>query len=121
MYCGYCGCALGAEKKIHFTTTAPTTRKCPEPYAREEVPEACFADLLKGLVFEDQVMDWVMMLCIRASRRETVQTRRDYWLQEEQKLSRTALIGSTIIDLMDLSNLISLNVRRGSGDRHKSV
>jgi hypothetical protein len=28
-----------------------------EPYAREEVLEKCFADLLKGLVFDDQVMD----------------------------------------------------------------
>src|SRR5437762_2864226 len=33
--------------------------KCQEPYAREEVLEKCFADLLKGLVFDDEVMDWV--------------------------------------------------------------
>lgn len=32
----------------------------PRTYAREEVLEACFADLPKGLVFYDQVMDWVI-------------------------------------------------------------
>jgi hypothetical protein len=37
-----------------------TKIKCPEPYAREEVLEACFADLLEGLVFEDQFMDWIV-------------------------------------------------------------
>src|ERR1700675_417406 len=31
---------------------------CPEPYTREEVLEECFGDLLKGLVFDDEVMDW---------------------------------------------------------------
>jgi len=34
--------------------------KCDEPYTREEVLEECFADLLKGLVFDDQVMDWIV-------------------------------------------------------------
>ena len=32
----------------------------PEPYTREEMLEACFADLLKGLVFDDEVMDWIV-------------------------------------------------------------
>ncbi len=34
--------------------------KCEEPYAREDVLEKCFGDLLKGLVFDDEVMDWVI-------------------------------------------------------------
>jgi hypothetical protein len=42
--------------------------KCSEPYAREEVLEACFADLLKGLVFDDQVMIGTSKPCIRATR-----------------------------------------------------
>ncbi len=29
-------------------------------YAREEVLDECFADLLKGLVFDDQVIDWIV-------------------------------------------------------------
>jgi site-specific DNA recombinase len=60
--CGHCGCALVAEKKkgkyvyYHCTGNKGT---CAEPYAREEVLDECFADLLKGLVFDDEVMDWV--------------------------------------------------------------
>ena len=32
---------------------------CPEPYTREGVVEECFADLLKGLVLDDEVMGWM--------------------------------------------------------------
>ena len=60
--CGHCGCALVAEKKkgkyVYYHCTG-NKGKCQEPYAREEVLEKCFADLLKGLVFDDEVMDWV--------------------------------------------------------------
>ena len=61
--CGHCGCALVAERKkgkyVYYHCTG-NKGKCPEPYAREEVLEQCFADLLKGLVFDDEVMDWVV-------------------------------------------------------------
>jgi hypothetical protein len=41
--------------------------------AREEVLEACFADLLKGLVFDDQVMDWIVDALHQShNRRETI-------------------------------------------------
>jgi len=33
--------------------------KCPEPYTREEVLEEKFADLLRCLVLDDEIMDWV--------------------------------------------------------------
>jgi hypothetical protein len=60
--CGHCGCALVAKKKkgkyVYYHCTG-NKGKCQEPYAREEVLEKCFADLLKGLVFDDEVMDWV--------------------------------------------------------------
>ncbi len=63
MHCGHCGCALVGEKKknkyVYYHCTG-NKGKCPEPYAREEVLEACFADLLKGLVFDDEVMDWIV-------------------------------------------------------------
>jgi hypothetical protein len=32
----------------------------PRTLRTEEVLEACFADLLKGLVFDDEVMDWII-------------------------------------------------------------
>jgi len=61
--CGHCGCALVAERKkakyVYYHCTG-NKGKCTEPYAREEVLEQCFADLLKGLVFDDEVMDWVV-------------------------------------------------------------
>ena len=61
--CGHCGCALVAERKkgkyVYYHCTG-NKGKCIEPYAREEVLEKCFADLLKGLVFDDEVMDWVV-------------------------------------------------------------
>jgi len=50
---------VGEKKKgkyVYYHCTG-NKRKCPEPYAREEVLEACSADLLKGLVFDDEVMD----------------------------------------------------------------
>ncbi|MGH9907490.1 MAG: recombinase family protein, partial [Pyrinomonadaceae bacterium] len=60
--CGHCGCALVAEKKkgkyVYYHCTG-NKGKCDEPYTREETLEKCFADLLKGLVFDDEVMDWV--------------------------------------------------------------
>jgi hypothetical protein len=60
--CGHCGCALVAEKKKgkHVYYRTGNKGKCAEPYVREEVLEACFADLLQGLVFDDQVMDWIV-------------------------------------------------------------
>jgi len=61
--CGHCGCALVAERKkgkyVYYHCTG-NKGKCPEPYAREEVLEQCFGELLKGLVFDDEVMDWVV-------------------------------------------------------------
>lgn len=61
--CGHCGCALVAEKKkgkyVYYHCTG-NKGKCLEPYAREEALEECFADLLKALIFDDEVMDWVV-------------------------------------------------------------
>ena len=55
--------ALVAEKKkgkyVYYHCTG-NKGKCPEPYTREEVLDECFADLLKGLIFDDQVMDWII-------------------------------------------------------------
>jgi len=63
VHCGHCGCALVGERKkgkyVYYHCTGKKG-KCPEPYAREEALEACFADLLKGLVFDDEVMDWIV-------------------------------------------------------------
>jgi len=52
---------LRRRKANTFTIIAQGNKgKCPEPYTREEVLDECFADLLKGLVFDDQVMDWIV-------------------------------------------------------------
>ena len=60
--CGYCGCSpVGELKKkryVYYHCTGYKT-KCPDPYTREEVLEERFADLLKGLVFDHEVLGWV--------------------------------------------------------------
>ncbi len=60
--CGHCGCSLVGEIKkgryVYYHCTG-YKGKCPEPYTREEVLEEQFADLLKSLVLDDEVMDWV--------------------------------------------------------------
>jgi len=60
--CGHCGCALVGEIKkgryIYYHCTG-AKGKCPERYTRQEVLEERFAQLLKGLDFDDDVMAWV--------------------------------------------------------------
>jgi site-specific DNA recombinase len=60
--CGHCGCSLVGEIKksryVYYHCTG-YKGKCPEPYTREEVLEEHFADLLKGLVLDDEIMGWV--------------------------------------------------------------
>jgi hypothetical protein len=62
IYCGHCGCSLVGEIKkgqyIYYHCTGHKG-KCPEPYTREEVLGEKFADLLKGLVLDDEIMGWV--------------------------------------------------------------
>ena len=60
--CGHCGCSLVGEIKkgryVYYHCTG-YKGKCPEPCTREEVLEEQFADLLKGLVLDDEIMGWV--------------------------------------------------------------
>lgn len=60
--CGHCGCSLVGEVKkgryVYYHCTG-YKGKCPEPYTREEILEDRFTDLLKRLVFDEQVLAWV--------------------------------------------------------------
>ncbi len=60
--CGHCGCALVGELKkgkyIYYHCTG-YKGKCPERFTREEVLAERFADLLRGLTFEPEVLTWV--------------------------------------------------------------
>jgi hypothetical protein len=60
--CGHCGCAMVAELKkgryVYYHCTGHKGR-CPEPYTREEVLEAKFAQLLEGISFSPEVLTWV--------------------------------------------------------------
>jgi site-specific DNA recombinase len=60
--CGHCGCSLVAEIKkgryVYYHCTG-SKGKCPERYTRQEVLEERFAQLLKGLAFDDEIMAWV--------------------------------------------------------------
>ena len=60
--CGHCGCSLVGEiKKQRYTYYHCTgyRGRCPEPYVREEVLEQKFTALLKNLVIDGDVLDWV--------------------------------------------------------------
>jgi hypothetical protein len=122
---GHCGCALVGEKKkgnyVYYHCTG-NKRKCPEPYAREEVLKACFAELLKGLVFDDEVTVGSSTPCIRATLTRNDSDVMPLLAYRTNKASyRSDSINSMMIGLTDLSNRISLNVRYGSGDRLRSV
>ena len=60
--CGHCGCALVGEIKkgryVYYHCTY-YKGKCPEPYVREEVLEEKFTEILRGLHFDQDVLDWV--------------------------------------------------------------
>ena len=60
--CGYCGCSLVGEiqKKRYVYCHCPNYKmKCLDPYTREEVLEDRFADLMKDVVSDDDVLAWV--------------------------------------------------------------
>jgi DNA invertase Pin-like site-specific DNA recombinase len=59
--CGHCGCALvGDIKKDRYRYYRCSHNKgnCPEPYTREEVLEARFTEMLRGIAFSDDVLAW---------------------------------------------------------------
>ena len=60
--CGHCGCALVGEIKkgryVYYHCSG-AKGKCPEPYARQEVIEREFESVLRLVVMDEQVVDWV--------------------------------------------------------------
>jgi len=60
--CGHCGCALVGELKkgkyVYYHCTY-YHGKCPEPYVREEVLEEKLTEMLRGLRFDDEVLERV--------------------------------------------------------------
>jgi site-specific DNA recombinase len=60
--CGHCGCSLVGEMKksryVYYHCTG-YKGKCPERYTREGVLEEQFADILKGLQLDDEILTWV--------------------------------------------------------------
>jgi DNA invertase Pin-like site-specific DNA recombinase len=70
--CGHCGCALVAEIKkkryVYYHCTG-YKGKCPEPFTREEILEDCFADILRGIKIDDEVLALVSQ-ALRESHRD---------------------------------------------------
>ena len=62
IHCGHCGCSLVGELKkeryVYYHCTG-YKGKCDEPYVREEVLEAKFAEILRRMTFDDEVLGWV--------------------------------------------------------------
>jgi hypothetical protein len=60
--CGHCGCALVGDIKkdrCRYYRCSHYKDNCPEPYTREEVLEAKFTEMLKGIALSDDVLAWV--------------------------------------------------------------
>ena len=60
--CGHCGCALvGQIQKQKYTYYHCSGYKgnCGEPYVPQQVLEEAFAELLRGLVFDAEVVNWI--------------------------------------------------------------
>ena len=61
--CGHCGCSLVGEIKkgryVYYHCTH-YKGKCPEPYTREEVFEERFAEILKELSLDGEILEWVI-------------------------------------------------------------
>jgi site-specific DNA recombinase len=77
--CGHCGCALVGEikknKYIYYHCTG-YRGKCVERYAREEVPERLFGDLLQELRLDSEVIDWVRQ-ALRQSQQDESRSRQE--------------------------------------------
>lgn len=60
--CGHCGGGMVGEikkgKYIYYHCTG-YKGKCPEPYTRQEVLEEKFAEVLRGLTFDKEILAWV--------------------------------------------------------------
>ena len=59
--CGHCGCLLVAQlqkgKYVYYHCSG-AKGKCPEPYTGEEVFDEQLAEVLGGLRFDDEVLEW---------------------------------------------------------------
>jgi site-specific DNA recombinase len=84
IYCGHCGCALVGEikkrKYIYYHCTG-YRGKCTEPYAREEVIEKLFGDVLGQFRLDSEVIDWV-----REALRQSQQDERRTWHEAVARL-----------------------------------
>jgi len=60
--CGHCGCALVGEIKKEryvYYHCSGAKGKCPEPYARQEAIESEFESVLRLIVLDEEVVEWV--------------------------------------------------------------
>ncbi len=60
--CGHCGCSLVGEIKkgryVYYHCTG-YKGKCPDPYTREEIFEEKFTEVLGGLSFDHDILEWI--------------------------------------------------------------
>ena len=73
VHCGHCGCLLVGELKKHrylYYHCTGNRGKCPEPYTREEVLTAGFADILRELVIPQPILAWMGEAMLESDRTE---------------------------------------------------
>jgi hypothetical protein len=58
--CGHCGCLMVGELKkrqyVYYHCTG-NRGKCPEPYTREQILTANFADILRDLIIPEPILE----------------------------------------------------------------
>ena len=101
---GHCDCSLVGEiekcRYVNYHCTGDKG-KCPEPYTREEVLSGQFADVLKKLTFDDEILGW-----LREALRESQDDEKQFHeeaierLQEEYRRLQNRLDGM-YVDKLD--------------------
>jgi hypothetical protein len=97
-------CSGEEERQIRLLPLHRQQRKMPRIlHARRSVDE-CFADLLKGLVFDDQVMDWIVE-ALHQSHADEKRLKEDAitCLQEEETKIQNPLDRYTMIGVFELN------------------
>ena len=73
VHCGHCGCQFVGELKkgtyVYYHCTG-NRGKCPEPYTRQEVLTREFANLLRGLVIPQPILEWLGDAVLTSDRTE---------------------------------------------------
>lgn len=104
VHCGHCGCLLVGELKkgkyIYYHCIG-NRRKCPEPYAREEILSGEFASLLRELVIPPAIFEWLGDAVLSSERTEQANLAETIRKLQARYDQIEARIGTMYMDKLD--------------------